>query len=58
MLDVADLRAIAEAVEGLAGVRGLVPSIDVGGHRITLKRHSNQRDGDWYTITAIGRISP
>jgi hypothetical protein len=52
----AELHAIADAVESLTAIRGTVPAIDVGGHRITLKRHSDQRDGDWYTITAITRI--
>lgn len=55
-LTVAELRAIADAVESLTAVRGSVPAIDVGGHRVELKRHSAQRDGDWYTITAITRI--
>jgi hypothetical protein len=57
-LDVADLRVIADAVESLTAVPGTVPAIDVGGLRVTLRRNSNQRDGDWYTITAITRISP
>jgi hypothetical protein len=52
----AELHAIADAVESLTAVRGTVPAIDVGGLRITLRRNSNQCDGDWYTITAITRV--
>jgi hypothetical protein len=51
----AELHAIADAVESLTAIRGTVPAIDVGGLRITLRRNSNQRDGDWYTIVAITR---
>jgi hypothetical protein len=51
----AELHAIADAVESLTAIRGTVPAIDVGGLRVTLRRKSNQHDGDWYTITAITR---
>ena len=50
-----DLRALADTVESLGQVRGRVDSVIVGQHRIELERHSDQRDGDWYTVTAITR---
>lgn len=50
-----DLRAIADTVEGLTQVRGRVDSVIVGEHRVELERHSADRDGDWYTVTAISR---
>lgn len=55
-LTAAELRAIADTVEGLNQVRGRVDSVIVGQHRIALERHSDQRDGDWYTVTEISRV--
>lgn len=57
-LTVFELRAIADAVESLTAVRGQIPYVDVAGHRVGLERHSDQRDGDWYTVTAITRVAP
>lgn len=56
-LTVFELRAIAEAVESLTAVRAEVPYLDVAGHRVGLQRHSDQRDGDWYTVTSITRVT-
>ena len=50
-----ELRAIADAVEALTQVPGSVPAIEVGGLQVGLRRHSDQREGDWYVITSIAR---
>lgn len=51
----AELRAIADAVESLAQVRGSVSAIDVGGLQVGLRRTSNQYDGDSYVVTSVTR---
>lgn len=50
-----DLRAIADAVDQIAKVPARVSEVTVGQHRITLERHSDQMDGDSYTVTGIER---
>lgn len=53
-----DLRGIADTLDKLgdSGVR--VESATVGQHRIHVRWHDSQRDGSWYTLTAVEKAEP
>lgn len=53
-LTAADLRRIADGLDKLAATGVRIPLFYVGEHRIDLEWH-DQRDGSWYTVTAITR---
>lgn len=48
-----DLRAIAQALEGLEKAGVVVDTIRVSGRAVHVKFHDDQRDGPWYTVTRI-----
>lgn len=48
-----DLRRIADCLDKLAETGVRIPLFYVGQHRVDVEWHDNQRDGSWYTVTAI-----
>lgn len=51
-----DLRAIADGLDSLAGVPGvLLDRVAVHGYRVTVQRRDSQMDGASYVVTGIER---
>lgn len=48
-----DLRALADQLDALAKVSVKISTFEYVGHTITVKKQSDQREGDWMIITSI-----